>query len=324
MFKRKQTKPLSLPTTSLYLQDSISTHKDFGCIDIDRVDDHVFDAGEKAIVVRYASPEFLSSLNKPFVYIIDDDLLEIVKDQHLPSDYRERIQNFLSGPWRYLVENAQEIVVSSEALKNRYVDLGCKVTRLNPYWCDLPKLHKPLRPRKKIRIAWLASRAHARDLDSITDQLAELLNQNPRVQLTVISGKHISSAVQRLPRVRNLKPLNWDEYRKWLVAQSFDMAIHPVLDTPVNQARSTSKWQEVATTGAVPVISNHPLWADWLGESASEYLVNPDQWLRHLATLIDDSDLRMTLSAKAHQIAFRANQSAYEDQVNYWRSALIS
>lgn len=311
-------RPVDLPSTSLYLKDALARsgfHPDWSAL---QDGDYRFRREGLSVIVRYASDEELADMATPYVYVIDDDLPAICRDESLPAEYRDRIRAFVDGPWKKIVEDALEVVVSSETLRDCYEELGKKTQCLLPYWNTLDRAVPSASRGRKTRIAWLGTRSHTRDLESVSSQLHSFLAENRPTRFTVLSGKHMTDTIKDLPGLRNLKPLPWNDYRQWLEKQKFDIVVHPLLDTPVNRARSISKWTEIVTTGAVPLISRCSPWIDWLGDAAADFLVEPDEWEERLTFLCDHPEERKRLASRAREIAEVENGKAYASQVRYW------
>ena len=316
----QKEKPL-LPTTSLYLTDALF-HRYGLDLKSHRFADHGYLFSEKAVFVRYATVEDTRKLDKPFLYVVDDHLEAIADDRNLPVDYRKRIRAFLREDYPRLIDEAEEIVVSSDSVHAQYESLSKPVTCLEPYWRELDQAPVPNAADSRFRVAWLASRAHLTDLESISEELLAFFEKYPRATFTVVIGKHINESLSRIPRLKNLKPMSWTGYRSWLARQRFDVVIHPLLDTPVNRARSFSKWQEIAVTGAVPLISNIPPWRDLVNPQCTDCLVESGQWQQALTQLVEEPELRAGLAEDARQIADRINRKAAEAQVSFWRDRL--
>ncbi|MDF1815774.1 MAG: hypothetical protein P1V20_26485 [Verrucomicrobiales bacterium] len=310
-FKKKDV----LPTASLYLKDAM---KDFALTRKEsEIPGTIYQAGEETVVVRYATFKDLKSIRHPFVYMVDDDLPSICDDVNLPDEYRRRISEFVEGPWGDIVVSASEVVVSNSLLADFYSGRGCKTVRLDPYWSDLKSQPKERTPGRRIRVGWLASRAHLNDLELILGEVKSVFNNIDNIDFTIFSGKHATDSLQSIYCLRNLKPLPWQKYRRWIRNNELDIVIHPLLDTPVNRARSVSKLIEIACVGGVPLISACPPWNEVLGDK-SEFLVNPSDWGSRLAELIASPDKRIQLADNAHRTARQINEAAREAQIRYW------
>ena len=324
MLGRRQRKRAirALPTTSLYLRDALAGFS----LDWEkmRCGEHIFRFKEKSVVVRYADFDELHRLKEPFIYIVDDDFPAIIRDPNLPADYRQRIEDFVEGPWLKIAESAEEIVVPNHHLQSQYREMGCKTRCLSPFW-KVAGSQAPKKPssNRGVKIAWLASRAHQVDLESIRNSLENVFRENREASFTLFAGKHISDWMMAIPRLKNLPPRPWPAYRDWLRRNRFDIVIHPLLETPVNRARSVSKWKEISSTGAAPLISNRSPWKEWLSdEDGSFFLVEDGNWAATLSHLIQNPSERFRLAARAHEIAVAANEKARREQTDYWTDQL--
>lgn len=307
-----------MPTASLYLQDALSEDRQIRWTQL-RAGTHSFRLGDSLIMVRYGSVKALKQSTRRLIYVVDDDLTAIREDASLPAGYRETISRFVEGPWEEIVAAADEIVVPSSPLESTYRSFGKKVQRLDPYWGGLNPGPRP--GNSGLKIAWLATRSHLRDFETISNQLIAYFEQHPDSTLTVLSGSFLNEELKGYPWLRNLKPLSWPRYRTWLASERFDLAIHPLLDTVVNRARSLSKWLEITATGALPLISRIHPWTEFLGQE-SEFLVDDDDWEATLSRLDADSVQMKHLRDRALGIATDLNQTSKEQQITYWSTKL--
>lgn len=318
-----------LPTTSLYFQDSLLGAGFWSDWESCRSGPFSFRFGARLVIVRYATEaevELARTIRAGggrVIYLIDDDLQAIVDDPQLPEDYRGRIGAFLSGPWQYLKEHIDEVVVGSDTLSKKMRQVGFdRVTQMDPLWSIPSEKIPSLAGRETpLEIAWLCSRSHAADLDSISAQLTKFLSRHRNVKLTVFFGKNKPKWIRGLRQVENLKPLDWLEYRLWIQSKHYDLALYPLLDNGVNQCRSINKFLEHAVIGAASIISTNAPFASRL-RSGDCLFAEPGTWVDCLEMLLAERGQIGDLANQAREHARIISSEARARQIEFWKKRL--
>lgn len=320
-----------LPTTSLYLQDSLGGENLWTAWESCRTGPFSFRFDDRLVLIRYATIEEVELARKiraeggRVIYLIDDDLQAIVDESQLPEDYRGRINEFVSGAWQILKELIDEVVVSSESLAEKMRQDGFDaVTQLDPSWTIPPgKIPGPADHDRgaPLEIAWLCSRSHVADLESISVELTEFLSHHRDVKLTVIFGKNQPGWLKSLDQVENLKPLAWHDYRNWIQSRQFDVALYPLENTKVNQCRSINKFLEHAVVGAASIISSNAPFANRL-EAGDCLFAEPGEWRDGLEMLLADRSRVWDMANQARRHARILSDEARTRQVGFWKKRL--
>ena len=328
MIRQKNSVP-EMPTTSLYLQDSLRQANPRIDWESCRAGPFSFRFSDCLVIVRYATEtevalaRTIRSSGGRVIYVIDDDLESMASDSRLPEDYRSRIGAFLSGYWQALLELITEVVVSSPPLSDKMRDKGFEsVTQLDPYW-NIPRqeVRRSASSSRPAEIAWLCSRSHLTDLELIADDLAAFLCNRQDARLTVLLGKNLPVWLKKLRRVKNLKPLCWPEYRQWISGRRFDIALYPLRNTEVNRSRSVNKYLEHTVVGAASIISTSAPFADRILPGNCLF-AEEGEWAGHLESLLGDRDRIIELADRAQNRAREISEAARIRQIKFWSERL--
>ncbi|MFK5922818.1 MAG: hypothetical protein QM496_11620 [Verrucomicrobiota bacterium] len=318
-----------LPTTSLYLQDCLNTEGLCSDWENCRAGPFSFRFDDRLLIIRYATDaevdlaRTIRAEGGRVIYLIDDDLGAIVNDLQLPEDYRGRIEGFVSGLWQELKELIDEVVVSSNALLEK---MQCyefeMVTQLDPLW-SIPSdtIQRPSNHQSPLKIAWLCSRSHIADLESISAELVDFFSRHQDVRLTVLFGKNRPTWIKRLHQVENINPMSWNEYRSWVGSRQFDLALYPLLDSEVNQSRSINKFLEHAVVGAASIISTNAPFADRL-QLGDCFFAQPGEWIDCLEMLMADRSRILEMANQARRRALIISEKAQIQQIEFWKKRL--
>ncbi len=318
-----------LPTTSLYLQDCLNAEGLSSDWKNCRTGPFSFRFDDRLVIIRYATEaeiELARTIRADggqVIYLIDDDLEAIVNDLQLPEDYRGRIEEFVSGAWQDLKELTDEVVVSSATLLEKMQHYGFEiVTQLDPLW-SIPSesIPGPSNHQAPVEIAWLCSRSHIADIESISAELAEFLSRHRDVRLTVLFGKNKPAWIKGLSQVKNIKPMSWVEYRSWIGSRRFDLALYPLLDTEVNQSRSINKFLEHAVVGAASIISANAPFADRLQPGDCQF-VQAGEWSDCLEMFMADRNRILEMADQARRRACIISEEARIQQSEFWKQRL--
>lgn len=324
-----------LPTMSLYLFEALRSERMEFQEPLESLGPHLFRCGDTLICVRYATNEEIDQIEAcgngssatSLIYLVDDFLEAIPEDQNLPDDYRKKIGEFIDNRFSRILERADSLVVSSPFLAEHYRSTtGKPVHLLSPFWpVEWAPLDHQIRDRQDpFSINWTATRSHLTDLESIRPAIETFLKNHPNASLTVRCGDHLPGWLETLPRVNNLKPLSWTEYRQQIETQQTHAALYPVLDTPVNRARSTNKIMEHAMLGAVSLFSENVPFSGQLESDTDAFLIpgNPEAWLEKLEFLIAHPDASREIAVAGLRKAVYLARRAKQEQIQFWQKRL--
>lgn len=231
---------------------------------------------------------------------LDDDLWQI--DPSSPEAHgfysdagtRERLaQN---------VARADAVTTTTERLAERLRTLNRNVhvvPNAIPAW--MLDHEPPRRNPRLVTIGWAGSGTHAMDWAVLDTPLKSVLGHT-RTELHVMGDW--SRSWSRIPPER-VRVTGWiGDVETYHQAIDFDIGLCPLADHPFNMGKSPIKALELAALG-IPVIAS-PVgpYADFVKDGVTGLFARtPEDWKRHLKTLIHDPAARAELGAAARRYA---------------------
>jgi tetratricopeptide (TPR) repeat protein len=158
------------------------------------------------------------------------------------------------------------------------------------------------RTSDRVTLGWAGSSGHRRDIEAVSDVIAQVMHAYPHVDFACMSDEtiyRILSAALPSGRIIYTPPGTLDDYLDFL--QKLDIGIAPIQDNPYNRCRSDVKYLEYASRGVVPVLSALTPYKDSVQHGESGFLYeSPEQLLSILSNLTCNADLRDRVSKTAH------------------------
>lgn len=309
-----------IPTAQLYFLNII---EQLGVPEnIIKHSNYLYEYKDKFILVRYLEQEdinILENSNKELIYIVDDDYLEIVSDSNLPLRYKFKIQVFLDNYYEYILKRASTFIVSNISLQKYYKNYG-NVFYLKPYWnIDFEHIYNKNKLNKNIKLSYLATSSHTRDLSVLKENLTDIIyNNQDNISFHSLLGDNIPDWLRRLPNVYNKDYLSWGLYNKYMSRESFDIGLYPLLDTKVNEARSISKFFEYTRTGAVIVASDNWSYSDLIKSNNAGIILDNNNWHDSIQSLLDNRDKLTELKYNSYDFAKKLQKEILEDYKEFW------
>ena len=217
-----------------------------------------------AVIQRNAVPldlvddllRVLSSNNIPYLFDLDDDLLNVPQDKDLKRVYA----NGRSALEKIIV-NANMLSVSTESLYKKMSLYNSNVMLLPNYLSDrLWRGSVPLRVNDGlVRVLYMGSQTHDEDLLMILPALDLISSEYPNFRLSligVVSDDKITKGRNWID-VINPPVKNYVEFVAWMrsLVLKINFAIAPLKDTPFNVYKSDLKLLEYGGLG-LPVIAS--------------------------------------------------------------------
>jgi glycosyltransferase involved in cell wall biosynthesis len=143
------------------------------------------------------------------------------------------------------------------------------------------------RVSSRLEILYMASAAHALDLNSILPSLERLASEYPgsfRLTVVGLDGTGADPAwLRRLPPERS----DYPHFARWLrdLAGEFDVGLAPLIDTEFNRLKSDIKILEYTALG-LPAIASAV--GPYRNVETLELCDSPDGWYEALSTVITD------------------------------------
>tara|TARA_S200000501_G_scaffold378693_1_gene442844 strand:+ start:12370 stop:13461 length:1092 start_codon:yes stop_codon:yes gene_type:complete len=286
-------------------------------------------AGAHIIICRSLNSNWLNFLERyqssfaSINYLIDDDLSAAVATPGLPKSYREKLNRIVIEQQPRIFSLADNIVVSSQYLLEKFFPMHSSVHLLTPVLCNsLPELDHF--DSGISDMAFLGTRAHVDDLRAIAPALVRVSN-HVRVNdlsLSLMLGKHLPSPLSQIPIIKNFPPKSWAAYQKYLTNSPIHIGLSPLMHSPFNSARSWNKFLDITVAGGVGVYSNRAPFTDIVDHKANGLLVEDDEdaWYEALSWLLTNPNLAKEMAVKAQITALELAEpnKAFE----FWRNLL--
>ncbi|MCV6593670.1 MAG: hypothetical protein OIF48_12000 [Silicimonas sp.] len=241
----------SSPSAELYFSAAMCDGLETG--EIRALSATVFAAGDTLVVIRHLSGLGRLPEHRRLIYVIDDDWRAGLQDQTLPRRYRLQLTFREGRVGRWLEQQADLILASTEVLLARLRGAwpGKPVELLEPAW---PRSEGPLAQEMPRRLAYLSAATHRVDFRFIAPVLETLLSRYA-VKLTVSENAPVPREWRSRPDVVLVPVMDWAGYRDWARCQAFDIALYPACATLFNAARSRNKLLEFDQFGAALLCS---------------------------------------------------------------------
>ena len=268
-------------------------------LDIDNmINAHIFDI----IVIQRVNPYSNQILKKAkkhkikIVYESDDDFLDI--NPANPS-YNYILGNF--DNIKKLVNNSDQIVVSTRELKNRFTKLGIdNVEIIKNYYVNsyLPLKPFTYRGDEIIKIGYFGTLTHDNDLELIHNVILILKHNFSKKGVKIyfeVAGASIDEnsdwfSIKKIPYY----PMSMNTFYDWLSKNAdWDIGIIPLVNTEFNQCKSELKYIEFAALGIPVVASDMNVYNEAIEDNVTGFLANTeDEWVEKITELIEDASLR--------------------------------
>lgn len=195
-----------------------------------------------------------------------------------------------------MIKSADAVTVSTEALKVR-LEEHCKKIAVLPNLIDPQDWKFKRKKHKKIRIGWVYSPTHARDVAIVKKALEEIYEKYQDKIEIVIFGTTID--LIDCPFIKE-ESVKYTEYPKKLTELSFDISIAPLENNDWNKCKSNIKWLESTMAGSAFVGSNVYPYEFSVKHGKTGYLAkNKGQWVKYLSFLIENKEKRKELVENA-------------------------
>lgn len=250
--------------------------------------------GDYVLICRYLNWDWAQKLSRTaglagVGLFFDDDYAAFVGDRSVPLLYRLDVARRTMLPLRRIRHRVTDILVSTPVIRDRFRLARARVLRPMPAAEDLLSQPAPL-PNRPVRIAFHAQLSHIAD-HSFATGIARGLAGADNVAFDVIGPAQARSLWADIPSVTFQSEIDWPAYRLRTGQIGADILIAPMLDTPLNQARSATKAIDAVRMGAAGVFQASPAY-ETLGEAALLVAGGPEAWITELRRLIEQRQMR--------------------------------
>jgi glycosyltransferase involved in cell wall biosynthesis len=248
----------------------------------------------------------LRSKKVPFLHTLDDNLLDL-DARDLPKERLFEIRRVVS----FFAREAVGLLVSTPPLAQRMSRLNPNVAVVRNH-LDERLFGKAFERevRDSLTIGYMGTRTHERDFRAVLRGLREVLaRRKGKVRLEIL-GAAPAERLHPLLEGVDLGLLDagvedaYPRFVPWMKRNCrWDVAIAPLLDTPLNRAKSDIKFLDYALLGVPGVYSEESVYSSAVisGETGLLAPTTPDGFRDALERLLDDPALRDRISRAAHQ-----------------------
>ncbi len=281
---------------------------------IKRLGNNLFAAGERYVLVRYASPEELAHLDaarpRRFFYVVDDDFSALIADETLPADYRRRVAAFTVQALPNILALDPEIVAPNRRL---FAALGRRDGHLvEPAHGALSDDFGHFDSLAPLRLVFAGTRSHAADLADVAAGIAAFLDKHPQARLVTFLGRHAPGPLNRHRQADNRPALDWPAYKALLTTERFHLAVAPMRASPANEARSANKLNDHAAFGAAGLYGRIGPYCDRITHGRDGLLVGdaPADWQEALSGLAGHPHRMRTIAQSGLALARKLGDPA--------------
>jgi glycosyltransferase involved in cell wall biosynthesis len=269
---------------------------------------------------------------KKFVLELDDDLYSI--PEWMPSEEYKNTKWALNKA----LDVANEIWVSTPKLAETINRPG-KVHVL-PNLVDTNAFLRPKPTNAPIRIMWMGSCWHDKDLEQLVDPVERLIAEyGDAVQFLFwgclpegfsdyekIPGQNVATLRQKAKYGTQLLYLDGVQFKHYydrLVGVGPTIGLCPLYDCKFNHSKSNLKFLEYSMGGAVTVATKLPPY-DCINDGEDGLLVSPgdsDGWYHAIKKLIDNPALRTSMVENARQKVYEQYSWQSPGKKDLWLDA---
>lgn len=245
------------------------------------------------IFVRYINNDWknwiehnLRSIESIF-FFMDDDMLDLSAHKQLPLRYRHKLFNATYRHRKWLKKHAS-LWVSTQYLAEKYSELN-------------PVLLSPVSPYRNmgrpVTVFYHGSASHIEEYRWLYPVLEEVVNKNTNICIELIADKKIRKLYSGLANVNLLHPMNWQSYQLLISRGGRDIGLAPLLDTPFNKARSSTRFYDITACGASGIFADHPAYNSVVKHEENGLLLpmDPDKWVHAILNLSENAATRQNL-----------------------------
>lgn len=257
--------------------------------------------GVQLVFVRYLNPAWRAWVARHrqriagLAWFIDDDIFSLRASAGLPLRYRWKLLIHARRHLAWLNRHRAQGLTSSDWLARRYGHrLHTGLSRL-PMVSPYP-IHAPPEPASQTCF-YHGSASHAREHRWLRPVIEAVLARRPAARFEVIADRRIARIYAGLDRVDCIPPMDWPDYRRWVVQPGRAIGLAPLCDTRFNAARAPTKTLDITAAGAAGIYADHPVYRSVVVDGINGRLCRMDQaaWVEAIVELLDSPAARARL-----------------------------
>lgn len=273
----------------------------------------------------------IRELGAKLIYTLDDNLLDL----HRCQPWHEFSTDIKRNIVRFFLRQADGVVVSTEALKQRLL-------KLNPGVCVVPNalderlfLHGDASPAmeksatKPLIIGYMGTHSHLHDLMMVLEPLRAILRENRgKIEFHLVGiaeDCRIAQCFDALPfRILDTAGNHfYPDFVPWAKEHlRWDMAIAPLVDNEFTRCKSDIKFLDYALLGIPGVYSNVEAYRRTVEPGKTGLLCDnkPKAWYASIRELIESYPLRQSVTSSAYE--FASTQRLLRQSAINWKNAI--
>lgn len=248
-----------------------------------------------AVIVRYLDDNEFKKLQKLFyhgyrlIYFMDDDLLDENALVGLPKPYVKRIKKRATQYKDFLIQNCDEIWVSSQYLANKYAETWQAVRLITPF--AIPELQQIKQP---CWVCYHGSASHQSEFEWLAPLVTKLQKETEQIRFELFGDHSVLKQFRAVPRTSVIHPMSWENYLDYTQSVKRDIGLVPLLPDPFNSARSICKFYDLTRMGAVGIYSNVAPYKGFIEQGVDGFLLenNPEQWIKTIRYLVENPEVK--------------------------------
>jgi glycosyltransferase involved in cell wall biosynthesis len=267
--------------------------------------------------------------NTCLIYSLDDNLLDLPK--HRPSQKGLTLEQKMTI--RYLVREADGVLVSTENLQQRLLGMNANVFVV-PNAIDEQLLGKkaaaqPRNPSQKLVLGYMGTYTHDGDMMMVLQALREVLYKHRDTwELQLVGGISESSVLEAFAgmpwQILDVgKHGEYPNFVRWMQQNlHWDLAIAPLENNPFSNCKSDIKFLDYSALGIPCICSNVPAYQNTVRHWETGYLTDnhPDAWVEALDFMMVNHSQRQTIANRAKEYVF--SQRTLQHTAWQWRDAI--
>lgn len=263
--------------------------------------------------------DICNKFDTKLIYEIDDDLINIDKNHPEYDSYivkKEIIE--------FLVSNADSVTVSTEALKNKLLDLNQNCFVIPNSLNNLLKTDfTPKKLSDKIKIGYMGSFTHVNDLNLIKNVVMDVkkyFKDSPNeVIFEMIGGcKGSIEGIERINIPKNT--FEYPRFMSWIKNNiDWDIGIAPLQNNNINNSKSEIKYLEYSSWGLAGVYSDVGPYSRVVDSHDNGILIknnSHDEWVNAIIELIENDELYNKIRRNAFE--FVNEHYSLENFIELW------
>jgi len=271
----------------------------------------------------------IHQIGAKLIYSLDDSFLDL-SFKH-PGWSKELIPVV-----EFLSRQANGLLVTTEALKERYKDFNTQIAVL-PNALDerllvpkQPGSSQVIFPRKRKIIGFMGTNTHDDDLIMIIPALKTVWQRNPQeIGFQMVGGighANTCDLLKDLP-IQYINPQPGENeyplFMLWFTSRiNWDIAIAPLRETVFNSYKSDIKFLDYCAVGTAGIYSRVQAYQSIVRHLETGWLVENqiDAWVNAFETLLNDDQMRINLAKNAQYYLF--SERILARNIKKWQETL--